>query len=316
MPINQQGGDSSGVGTPVGLGFLIADLSKKPKTFKSPFDTAQQALRNREMIATTERKIAEAVRLGNPVNDADAKRLAKLNERRKFLERKFESQARNPGRFAKAGIAVGTTLAQLVDFLSTTRSGQQIIAAFTSPVFNPAPLPSIGGTSTMPFVVTPAATAPGPFGGFGDFINTALRTAGQIFGPPPQRGLEQRGGFQQAGFPLVPFAGAAARKILPAIGLGAVGGEAFDALQNFFTGGAATQDDAAAFTDPIPGSCRPKTHLKVNPCTGKATWFTPRGRPLVFSGDMAACRRVNRVAKRLNKAMPAKHHHHRTARKK
>lgn len=325
MPIEGQNGSSSGVGDPVTLGFVLADIAKgKPKPF-FPLGTPNAIFRTQEMIGTTERKIAEAVRLGNPVPDADFKRLSTLNDRLQTLERRLETQRRkNPRSFARVGITAATTLAQILDFVSGTSRGQQIISRFRSPTFNPAPLPSIGGTSTMPFVVTPAASSTSSFGGFGDLVNRAIDFGGRALSDffSPQRREELQVGInqpRQAGFPLVPFARPllqAGRGLLPGLGVGAVGGELADAFQNLLRGRGGSQDDSAAFTDPIPGSCRPKMHLQVNPCTGKEVWFTPRGRPLVFSGDMSACKRVDRVSKRLQKAMPRRHHHHRTATRK
>lgn len=35
-----------------------------------------------------------------------------------------------------------------------------------------------------------------------------------------------------------------------------------------------------------------------NPVTGQDTWFRPAGRPILWSGDLTACRRVNKVARR------------------
>jgi hypothetical protein len=42
----------------------------------------------------------------------------------------------------------------------------------------------------------------------------------------------------------------------------------------------------------------------VNPVTGKTHVWKHMGRPVLYTGDLAACRRVNRVAKRVAKAMP------------
>ena len=166
----------------------------------------------------------------------------------------------------------------------------------------------------MAFVVTPAASQPSSFGGFGELINNAINVAGDIFGRRPPMQLQPFPPIQQAGFPLVPAIGGAVgpllRGVLPGIGAGAVGGEIADAFQNLFnSGGAASTNDAAAFTDAVPGACRPKAHMKTNPCTGKGTWFTPRGRPLLFSGDLSAAKRVDRVTKRVLKQMPTKHTH-------
>jgi len=39
-----------------------------------------------------------------------------------------------------------------------------------------------------------------------------------------------------------------------------------------------------------------------NPVSGKPVWFMPAGRPLLWSGDMSACRRVSRIAGRAARA--------------
>ena len=312
--------DSSGVGSPIGLGFLLGDLfgGKKKKPF-DPFAGGANRLKTREMIGTVERKIEEDIRLGNPVSDANLKRLAKLNKRLEIQERRHAQNLSEKGKaraFERAGIAA-LTLNQIADLIAGTSRGERIIGRHSSPIFNPPTLPTTtGGTSTMPFVVTPAASEPSSFGGFGNIVNSLIGAAGQIVPavlggrqqPPTSAGIPQ---FQQAGFPLVPAVGGA---LLPAItpalgriGAGAIGGELADMLQNLFSsGGASSTNDAAAFTDAVPGACRPKAHMKTNPCTGKGTWFTPRGRPLLFSGDLSAAKRVDRVTKRVMKQMPTK----------
>ena len=323
------GGTSSSGAAGVGdvVGTIIDLTKKKPRKGQDPLSFGLATLRVQEMIATTERKIEQDVRLGNPISDDDLRRLVKLNKRLEGIAVRFERKKKfQPRALIRAGIDLGLTAAQFAALLAPTSRGQKAIAAFSSPIFNPAPLPSasIGGTSTMPFVVTPAATAPGSFGGFGDVINNLITAGGQIGSAllAPKRSP----GFQQAGFgSLVPAVGGAVgpalrglRALLPTVGgvgAGAVGGELADAFQNLISGGASTLDDSAAFTDPVPGSCRPKAHVKVNPCTGKGIWFAPRGRALLFSGDLATCKRVARVNKRVQKAMPGKHHHHRKAAK-
>jgi hypothetical protein len=35
-----------------------------------------------------------------------------------------------------------------------------------------------------------------------------------------------------------------------------------------------------------------------NPVTGQDTWFRPAGRPILWSGDLTACKRVKKVARR------------------
>jgi len=329
------GGSSSGVGGVGGVIELIVGASKTPRKSQDPFSFGFATLRTQEMINTTERKIAEDVRLGNPVLDSDLRRLVKLNKRLEGISVRFERKKKfQPRALIRAGIDFGLTAAQFAGLLAPTSRGQKAIARFSSPIFNPAPLPApgIGGTSTMPFLVTPAASEPSTFGGFGDVINSLVRAGGQIGsallgGNGRDRDLDIRratgSNIRQAS--LVPSAvggalGPALRGLLPSlggVGAGAVGGELADAFQNLFTsGGASTLDDTAAFTDAVPGSCRPKAHVKVNPCTGKGVWFSPRGRALLFSGDLATCKRVARVNKRVQKAMPPKHHHHRKAAKR
>jgi len=192
----------------------------------------------------------------------------------------------------------------------------------------PQPPPQIirGGSFMSPFSITPSISASptGDFGGFGGLITEVIRAGGQIgsalLAPRPQASnvafAQPFPAPQQAGFGALIPAGRAAvgalGRALPSlggIGAGAIGGELADAAQQFF-GAAGSADDTAAFTDAIPGRCRPKMHLRLNPCSGKGTWFVPRGRPLVFSGDLSACKRVDRVAKRLTKSMPRRPHHH------
>jgi len=313
-------GSSSGVGNIGGAVVAIINASKKDKKGFSPFDAPTRALKTQQILDATNRKIAEQVRLGNPVSERDLKRVDTLNDRLDKIEKLFEKQKKNkPKGFLKRGIDPTTaTLASVIEFIAGTSRGQKIIAQHSSPIFNPAPLPTSQGVSTVPFVVTPAASTQTSFGGFGDIVNSLIGAAGQIV--PAILGSKQpQSGFQQTSAgALIPAFGGAVGSLLPKIGpflggvgSGAVGGELADALQGLFTsGGASSQSDMAAFTDAVPGSCRPKEHLKVNPCTGKSTWFTPRGRPLVFSGDMAACKRVDRVSKRLIKSMPTKPHRH------
>jgi len=175
-------------------------------------------------------------------------------------------------------------------------------------------LPSQRGGQRMPFVTVPgfaSSTGSFDFGGFGGILQSGIQLASNILAPRQQQFTPTpffQPPVQQAGFPLLGAgAGALAKRFLPPFGAGVAGGIAENFL-NF--GGASTLDESAAFTDPVPGACRPKMHVKTNPCTGKGTWFVPRGRPLVFSGDLSAAKRLDRVAKTLDKARPRRRHHH------
>ena len=62
---------------------------------------------------------------------------------------------------------------------------------------------------------------------------------------------------------------------------------------------------AGAITEPFsasPAGARAQAHIKVNPSSGRLTWFKPAGRPVLFAGDMATCRTVNKLARRARRA--------------
>jgi len=315
-------GDTSSSGA-AGIGpavqTIISIIQGKPREGFDPLGVAKKTLKNEQELFSLQQLINAQIARGEPIDAAFLQQQKTLLDQKERLERKFaKQQAKKPLKFIKAGIAAGTTLAQLVQLLSGTSQGQKIIAKFASPLFAPPPLESITGGIKVPFTVTPSfqsQTGSLDFGGFGGILESVIRAGGQIGSALLAPKQPQ---FQQASFGLVPSVGGALGRALlptlPQIGGGIVGGEIADAFQNLFsraTGGASSQDDTAAFTDPIPGSCRPKAHVKINPCSGKGTWFTPRGHPLVFSGDLSACKRVDRVSRRLNKALPLRKHGHR-----
>lgn len=67
-------------------------------------------------------------------------------------------------------------------------------------------------------------------------------------------------------------------------------------------GGAAT---LAALTSPFfptMAGARAQAFISPNPVTGKLTWFKPAGKPILWSGDLTACRRVGRIARRARTA--------------
>jgi hypothetical protein len=65
----------------------------------------------------------------------------------------------------------------------------------------------------------------------------------------------------------------------------------------------------AAITQSLAGGCgspfvaggsalRPSIFSMANPASGKLTWFRPAGRPVLWSSDLGACRRVARIARK------------------
>lgn len=92
-------------------------------------------------------------------------------------------------------------------------------------------------------------------------------------------------GFQQAGSLLPSIA-----RQLPGIigGLGA--GELLDVFQS--SGG------GTPMFRPTMAGARAQFFRTQNPATGQDTWFRPAGRPLLWSGDLTACKRVKKIARK------------------
>jgi len=298
------------LGSVIGGARVIGSLVKlfgggKKKVF-DPRDIPRLDIVSAREQHDLEIRINKALIEGREPSLADIAELQNVKDFRAAQEKRFQEQQRLFPSFFK-NVPLGT---KAVDFLRLIG----VLRSPTAPTGAPL-LPSRTGGPTMPQVIRPSFSGTAgslDFGGFGGLIRTGLDFASRLISPP-QSPLSRFPELQPAGFAL-PFIGPAARAILPAarallpVGAGAAGGAIGQGFFDF--GGADTLDETAAFTDPVPGSCRPKAHVKVNPCTNKGVWFVPRGKPLVFSGDMAACRRVDRVAKRLDKARPKRRHHH------
>lgn len=66
-------------------------------------------------------------------------------------------------------------------------------------------------------------------------------------------------------------------------------------------GGAQLQRLSSPFAPTMAGA-RAQVFVAPNPATGAPTWFKPAGRPILWSGDLTACRRVGRIASRARRA--------------
>lgn len=96
------------------------------------------------------------------------------------------------------------------------------------------------------------------------------------------------GGFQTAGLAGL---GAGLLRQLP----GALGGLALGAgIDAAVSGGGAM---TPMFRQGMAGA-RAQMFRTTNPISGQDTWFRPAGRPLLWSADLTACKRVNKVARR------------------
>ena len=55
---------------------------------------------------------------------------------------------------------------------------------------------------------------------------------------------------------------------------------------------------------PTQAGARAQPFVSANPVSGKLTWFKPAGQPILWSGDLTACKRVGRIARRARRARP------------
>lgn len=53
---------------------------------------------------------------------------------------------------------------------------------------------------------------------------------------------------------------------------------------------------------PTMAGARAQPFIASNPVTGASTWFKPAGRPILWSGDLTACKRVGKIAMRARRA--------------
>ena len=53
---------------------------------------------------------------------------------------------------------------------------------------------------------------------------------------------------------------------------------------------------------PTMQGARAQPFIANNPVTGALTWFKPAGRPILWSGDLTACKRVGKIASRARRA--------------
>lgn len=44
--------------------------------------------------------------------------------------------------------------------------------------------------------------------------------------------------------------------------------------------------------------------MQLNPSTGKPTFFRHAGRPIMFSGDRALCKRIDKIARKAGRSRP------------
>jgi hypothetical protein len=64
------------------------------------------------------------------------------------------------------------------------------------------------------------------------------------------------------------------------------------------------QGSSRAFSPWVPTmmGARAQPFMSNNPVSGALTWFKPAGKPILWSGDLTACKRVERVARRAKRS--------------
>jgi hypothetical protein len=157
------------------------------------------------------------------------------------------------------------------------------------------------GVNTVPSFPGSAAGLPISSAGGPGFISPGQAAEARMFG-----GLTNQ--FIGAGA-IGPVLGGAARA-LPSIirGVGGIlaGKEVIDIVRGGGNGGGFSMPSlpsggACAPSAPFKAGCNgatavATTFMVCNPVSGKQTWFKPAGRPILWSSDLAACKRVGKVA--------------------
>lgn len=137
---------------------------------------------------------------------------------------------------------------------------------------------------------TGSLSTPG-MGDLGTTLSGLLSAAGPLlskFFPPAAAAPVARAAFVPGGASILsPIATTIGRSILPTVA-GAVAG-------SMFGGGGGGGE---LFTEPREARPRPMRQVAVRGPDDRLYWFGYLGRPVLWSGDLAAARRVHRVARR------------------
>jgi hypothetical protein len=190
------------------------------------------------------------------------------------------------------------SMAQQIAQAQQVQDAQRQLALQPGGILNPVQRGG-GPVPFRPTLVPPGATFSGP--------------ASQPFGVMPGSELAPipaAGGQQVAAFPTTRNVGFATNAIFQPASLAGLGGAVIRQLPGVvggFLGGAAID---AALTGPGGGTpmfkqtmsgARSMFFRTQNPVTGQDVWFRPAGRPVLWSGDFSACKRVKKVARKASR---------------
>lgn len=176
--------------------------------------------------------------------------------------------------------------AWLMDWIQRRR-WIQALERYTRAVQQP-----LGGD--MPYFVQPSIGYGGTagadfFGGLGNLAAGVGSIISAIRGPSAMPG--------GMGF-LAPTTIGTLGRTLGGVAAGAAGAGIIDWMMG--NGGACP---TSPFAQPSAGGVRATTFVAAHPVTGKAVWFRPAGRPILWSSDLSACRRVKRIAGRARRRL-------------
>jgi len=136
---------------------------------------------------------------------------------------------------------------------------------------------------------------------------------GQVFPSAVPQGWVPDAMFQQGGGSM-PYINATQAALLSPGTIGALGGAALGGLSGYLSGPSSlglpfidvVGQGVGAITQPFRQTMRgaaAQAYITANPSTGALTWFKPAGRPVLWSGDLAACKRVRKVASRARRRL-------------
>jgi len=126
-------------------------------------------------------------------------------------------------------------------------------------------------------------------------------SVGESPGPAGTTEVPQMAGINAAALP----GGALIAPLLRQLGTGALVGAGFGGAQALLGGGGGDVElpfGGSIFRTTMSGVRARSLVEVVNPATGRKTWFRNVGRPILFSGDLRACKRVNKVAARARRS--------------
>lgn len=124
--------------------------------------------------------------------------------------------------------------------------------------------------------------------------NLPPRSLPSFQNPPPSRVETGTRSAPQLGGSPVAFQGSPLQQALQEFGLTGGGGN----------GMGSTMALIRSPFRPTAAGASAQLFVVPNPVTGRPTWFRPAGRPVLFSGDFAAARRVSKVAGRARRRRP------------